>query len=132
MSNELNTPKILICPADTRTVADSFIILKNQNISYFASLDASEISPQVFLDGDRNLTSDAPPENGIPQTCPRPELEDPVHSRQQGNIGLAGGGVQQFQIPACPARCEILVLRPTSGGFRCRRSKPNPQPNEPP
>ena len=103
MSNELNTPKILIRPADTRTVADSFIILKNQNISYFASLDASEISPQVFLDGDRNLTSDAPPENGILKLVPGQSLSwTPSIHVNQGNIGLADGSVQQFSNSGLP------------------------------
>src|ERR1035438_7305571 len=32
MSNELNTPKILVCPADDRTAAASFAKLKNQNV----------------------------------------------------------------------------------------------------
>src|ERR1035438_9784635 len=32
MSNELNTPKIQICPADDRTAAASFAKLKNQNV----------------------------------------------------------------------------------------------------
>ncbi len=39
MSNELSTPKILICPSDTRTVADNFVRLKNQNVSYFVGLE---------------------------------------------------------------------------------------------
>ena len=61
MSNELSTPKILICPADNRTVATSFARLKNQNVSYFAGLDANDVSrPQSFSTGDRNITMARP------------------------------------------------------------------------
>src|SRR5277367_1938035 len=41
MSNELSTPKILICPADIRTIAANFVSLKNKNVSYFVGLDAN-------------------------------------------------------------------------------------------
>jgi prepilin-type processing-associated H-X9-DG protein len=100
MSNELSTPKILICPADTRTVADDFVILKNQNVSYFVSLDASETSPQVFLDGDRNLTSDDQPKNGILKLVPGQRLScTPSIHVNQGNVGLADGSVQQLSNP---------------------------------
>jgi competence protein ComGC len=97
MSNELSTPKILTCPADTRTVAENFTILKNQNVSYFVSLDASETLPQIFLDGDRNLTSDDQPENGILKLVPGQKLSwTPSIHVTQSNVGLADGSVQQL------------------------------------
>ena len=43
MSNELSTPKILVCPADTRVAAANFVRLKNQNVSYFVGLEASDV-----------------------------------------------------------------------------------------
>ena len=51
MSNELNTPKILVCPADRkRTVAASFATgFGNANISYFLNAAASTNSETVFL-----------------------------------------------------------------------------------
>jgi len=57
MSNELTTPKILVCPADKEKVpATSFGAgFSDTNSSYFVSLDASETYPQTFLTGDRNL-----------------------------------------------------------------------------
>jgi type II secretory pathway pseudopilin PulG len=70
LSNKLSTPKILICPADVRVVAVNFIHLKNQNISYFVDLDAHDYSPQMFLDGDRNITGESNPENGILKLIP--------------------------------------------------------------
>lgn len=96
MSNELSTPKILICPADTRTVANNFSHLKNQNVSYFVGLEANDAHPQRFLDGDRNLTGESDPENGILKFVPgqRVSWTQDIHVNQ-GNVGLSDGSVQQ-------------------------------------
>ncbi|HEY4414977.1 MAG TPA: prepilin-type N-terminal cleavage/methylation domain-containing protein [Verrucomicrobiae bacterium] len=97
MSNELSTPKILICPMDTRTVAYNFKQFKNANLSYFVALDADESHPQRFLDGDRNLTADNEPEGGILKLSPgqRVSWTTTMHVNS-GNLGLADGSVQQF------------------------------------
>ena len=96
MSNELSTPKILTCPADTRQMAANFIRLRNQNVSYFVGLDASDASPQQFLDGDRNITGGSAPENGILKLVPGgPAGWDATIHNEQGNLGLADGSVQQ-------------------------------------
>jgi type II secretory pathway pseudopilin PulG len=99
MSNELSTPRILICPADTRTAALHFISLKNQNVSYFVGLDANEENPQRFLDGDRNVTGGTAPENGILKLVPGGTAvwTTAIHNKN-GNLGLADGSVQQFTI----------------------------------
>lgn len=96
MSNELSTPKILVCPADTRVAAANFVRLKNQNVSYFVGLDAEDINPQRFLDGDRNLTGESEPENGILKLVPgqRVSWTQDIHVNQ-GNVGLSDGSVQQ-------------------------------------
>ncbi len=96
MSNELSTPKILVCPADTRVAAANFVHLNNQNVSYFVGLDAQEVYPRRFLDGDRNLTADNEPENGILKLVPgqRVSWTEAIHVNQ-GNIGLSDGSVQQ-------------------------------------
>ena len=101
MSNELSTPKILACPADTRTAADNFTRLKNQNVSYFVGLEANDANPQRFLDGDRNLTSDNAPENGILKLVPGGPVSwtTAIHNNQ-GNVGLADGSVQQYSSSA--------------------------------
>jgi len=100
MSNELNTTKILVCPADTRVAAADFIHLNNQNVSYFVGLDATDIDPQRFLDGDRNLTADNEPENGILKLVPgqRVSWTQDIHVNQ-GNVGLSDGSVQQYSNP---------------------------------
>ena len=97
MSNELSTPKILICPADTRSAAANFSRLNNQNVSYFVDLDGNEEYPQRFLDGDRNLTASHAPENGILKLVPgQPVSWTETMHVNQGNIGLTDGSVQQL------------------------------------
>ena len=62
MSNELNTPKILVCPSDrSRSFATNFSEeFSAANISYFFSLDATETNPAALLTGDANLTGLSP------------------------------------------------------------------------
>ncbi len=60
LSNELVTPRILTCPADTRAAADNFRDLKNDQVSYFAGATAEFEKPDSILAGDRNLTSFTP------------------------------------------------------------------------
>ena len=67
MSNELSTPKILVCPGDTRTaatnfttdfdqkVANTFVTSGNLACSYAVGRDANESLPQMFLSSDRNI-----------------------------------------------------------------------------
>jgi type II secretory pathway pseudopilin PulG len=97
MSNELSTPRILVCPADTRTAAANFVRLKNQNVSYFVGLDASDAYPQRFLSGDRNITGPAAPENGILKLVPGGSVSwtAEIHVNQ-GNLGLADGSAWQY------------------------------------
>jgi type II secretory pathway pseudopilin PulG len=97
VSNELNTPKILICPSDTRTAAGSFADFQNKNLSYFIGLDATEMNPQMILVGDRNVENGKEPVHSVLEL--RPEL--PVHWTEamhtnQGDILLTDGSVQQI------------------------------------
>ncbi|HWX20461.1 MAG TPA: type II secretion system protein [Candidatus Binatia bacterium] len=64
MSNELSTPKILLCPADTkRGPAISFDSdFNNSTLSYFVGLEAVPTNAAIFLSGDRSLS------NGIGNT----------------------------------------------------------------
>jgi hypothetical protein len=88
MSNELNTPKILSCPAEyqvsnpARSMATTFLGLQppgvtmpsgtiyyvnDANCSYFIGIDAQETNPQMFLDGDHNMglkNAGIPPPSG--------------------------------------------------------------------
>ena len=57
MSNELSTPKILLCQKDKdKTFATNFgSDFTAKSISYFVGLDANMNSPQTFLSGDDNF-----------------------------------------------------------------------------
>jgi prepilin-type N-terminal cleavage/methylation domain-containing protein/prepilin-type processing-associated H-X9-DG protein len=72
MSNELSTPKIVICPSENegRQQASTFAgtipngsanvvpYTNDMNVSYFVGVDAVDTNPQMFLTGDHNLGSD--------------------------------------------------------------------------
>jgi prepilin-type N-terminal cleavage/methylation domain-containing protein len=45
LSNELSTPKIAICPRDTRHEATNWTKFSNQNVSYFLNTNAAESNP---------------------------------------------------------------------------------------
>jgi type II secretory pathway pseudopilin PulG len=97
MSNELSTPKILVCPADVRVAAADFVRLNNQNVSYFVGLDASDKYPKMLLSGDRNITGPTGPQYGILILVPGGLVSwtETIHVNQ-GNVGLADGSVMQF------------------------------------
>jgi type II secretory pathway pseudopilin PulG len=101
MSNELSTPKILVCPADDgKTVAANFNSNFNDaNVSYFVGADAKDTFPQMFLSGDRNLAfeNNPPPPGIFVWTSNRSALSwtKAIHNTC-GNVGLADGSVQFF------------------------------------
>jgi prepilin-type processing-associated H-X9-DG protein len=99
MSNEISSPKILICPADKeRTAASNFTSdLISTHISYFVGLNANEAFPQAFLAGDRNLTNGRPLNHGVLELTPGQPAgwTRDLHDRA-GNVALADGSVQQF------------------------------------
>lgn len=99
MSNELSTPKVLLCPAEKRRyVATNFLgDLANAKISYFVGVDATQEMPQMFLAGDRNITNATGVKASFLDLTTN-ELAGWTHEfhEQQGNIGLADGSVQQF------------------------------------
>jgi prepilin-type processing-associated H-X9-DG protein len=99
MSNELTTPRILICPADTEhTETTNFSTgFSDANISYFFNLDASDTYPQMILDGDDNLAVNGarvPP--GILNLRTNASVAwTKERHRGDGNLGFADGSVQQ-------------------------------------
>jgi prepilin-type N-terminal cleavage/methylation domain-containing protein/prepilin-type processing-associated H-X9-DG protein len=80
MSNELSTPKILVCPAESDTFhintastfsgiipagsANTTPYTNNLQVSYFVGVDAVDTFPQMFLDGDHNMGNGNPPAQG--------------------------------------------------------------------
>jgi competence protein ComGC len=114
MSNELSTPKILLCPEDPRRVwATNFSKgFDNSHISYFVGLDVtSEINPQMFLSGDDNFAIGGfPVKSGVLElstTTPvtwtslrhvayNSHFWTAARHKFVGNIGMADGSAQQF------------------------------------
>jgi prepilin-type processing-associated H-X9-DG protein len=112
MSNELNTPKVLVCPEEpkgARTMATTFSpsvppgvphqipFTGDQNVSYFVGVDADETQPQMFLSGDRNLALN---KRQVPTGMLLLSTNSPVtwanprpRHNNGGNIGLADGSV---------------------------------------
>jgi hypothetical protein len=56
LSNELATPKTVMCPVDTRKQVTNFGTLRRENISYFASWSAQSKLTNAILTGDRNIS----------------------------------------------------------------------------
>jgi prepilin-type N-terminal cleavage/methylation domain-containing protein len=99
ISNELSTPKVLVCPADEArpVAATSFASLNNSNLSYFISLDLAQPDPQLIWSGDRNLTNGTHIEDGVLEfTSEHPAGWTATIHRKEGNILLGDGSVQQM------------------------------------
>ena len=124
MSNELNDPKILVCPTDDRPARTNFgndLIgptgAHNLGVSYFVGRDASASNPNAFLDGDRNICADttatpipnhgygiSPDGTAQGAACEFPRNYKSIQNlgfgpkmhHSTGNVGLADGSVQQF------------------------------------
>jgi len=125
LSNELSTPKMLICPSDDRTAFTNFNLLpgnsaagaylSNTNLSFFIGKDAQDAYPQMLLAGDRNIVGQAPG-GSVPNPIPgggygnvgatalgtnfntgaqTPAWTDKLH-RGSGNVLLTDGSGQQL------------------------------------
>jgi hypothetical protein len=101
MSNELGSPRVVLCPADTRLPANDFgSSLSNSNVSYFVALDVVDDQPQMLLAGDRNITNGLPPRNGI-LTLATNSVVGWAHElhKDSGQVLLADGSVQRTSTP---------------------------------
>ncbi len=99
-SNELGTPRILLCPADTRKRAATNwpSATGEANISYFIGITSSEERPQTILLGDSNVTGG---DGGLDLKWSKylgssidAAWDKNLHVRR-GNLALADGSVQQ-------------------------------------
>ena len=110
LSNELVTPKVLVCNSDTdrskrtdfnnNNAITSFSTggTPERNLSYFAGVDADEGKPQTVLSGDRNLgvgtTYDGIVTVNSAAYAGTVNWGNNIHI-QAGNITLGDGSVQQ-------------------------------------
>jgi prepilin-type processing-associated H-X9-DG protein len=101
LSNELSTPKILVCPSDKRVPATNFTTdFNGAHVSYFIGLEADVTLAGAFLGGDRNITNGRAPINGILelQTNQNIGWTSELHNGF-GNVLLGDGSVQQVNSP---------------------------------
>jgi type II secretory pathway pseudopilin PulG len=117
LSNELNTPRVLVCPEDKkRTAATNFIWdLDNSHLSYFAGVDANMTNALMLLAGDRHLTNGMPLRRGMRTLTTNQsfgwtkELHD-----GSGNIALPDNSVQVLstaQLKAAVAATGVTANR---------------------
>jgi prepilin-type processing-associated H-X9-DG protein len=99
MSNELSTPKILVCPKDLehQPPVTNFSWQLVGHVSYLIGVDANEADPQAILSGDDNFEI-----NGVSVKSGLLELSSntPIawttaRHNHAGNLGFADGSVQQ-------------------------------------
>lgn len=110
MSNEVSTPKILLCPQDAerRPAATNFSESLKTHISYFISLDATVNSQKALLSGDDhfvisgtrakpgvlNLLSNTPVLwNVTRHAAYNRRFWTPTRNKYAGNIGIGEGSV---------------------------------------
>jgi hypothetical protein len=96
LSNELFTPRVLLCPADDSHVvgATNFSFFKNSNLSFFVNLDYSRPDPHALWCGDRNITNGRPLRDGVLEltTNPPAAWTTEMH-KKAGNLLLFDGSV---------------------------------------
>jgi prepilin-type N-terminal cleavage/methylation domain-containing protein len=101
VSNDLVTPKVLVCPSDgNKSAAQDFAALVDANLSYVVGYDAGEDRPQSILSGDRNLSGNA---NDKPCSAFTGAMATEITTSvtwlnmlhvNAGNLGLGDGSVQ--------------------------------------
>ena len=97
ISNQLTTPKILHCPADTKHfVTNLWSGFNNQNLSYFVNLNANESDPEIWLSGDAHFEiGSVPVKSGLLEISSNtPIAWSAARHRLHGNIGFTDGSVQ--------------------------------------
>ena len=113
----LETPRVLVCPADKRPAATNFSLLQNSNVSYFVGITADYSQPMTILAGDGNLAAPA----SLVQSAAGKRLTwtAAVH-RYKGNVLFADGHVEEWSDVGGPAlsRGGDFVLPSPGGGVQ--------------
>jgi prepilin-type N-terminal cleavage/methylation domain-containing protein/prepilin-type processing-associated H-X9-DG protein len=114
VSNEINSPKVLICPSDTKSMVSLWPTFNNDHLSLFAGTCAGEQYPLSMLTGDRNidnLSGNNLCGNALGMTVtggvqPASSWSSSIHVNV-GNIGFADGSVQQLTTRAMQTAAGI-------------------------
>ena len=120
MSNELNTPKVLVCPTDDkRTKVALWSEFDDKHLSYFVGLDANETKPQTILFGDRNITGGVRVTNKVFQFTSNSVVgfTKDLHN-QQGNIALGDGSAMQVSPTTLNNQINAALLSPGQPALR--------------
>ncbi len=98
MSNELSTPKILLCPNDEKRIyATNFVGLRDTNVSYFVNMEATKGDGSRLLCGDRNITNRAGPGSRLlPLTAADTIGWTKEMHREKGYLGFGDGNVYSY------------------------------------
>jgi len=128
MSNELNTPKVLFCPADSnkkRIMANTFgsavpgasssqiSFTNNQNLSYFVSLDAIGTQANLLLTGDSHFEVAG---NELSEGLQKLQSQQRIgwaatrHENRNGNLCFVDGSVRSFASKELPAVFQATGL----------------------
>lgn len=111
LSNELNSPKVLLCPKDPvfDRLAGTNLVFgppqtnntlqfgHNEHLSYFLATGANEEEPELLMGGDRNLTRNGTPVQGkiTPTAADLFQFTKPGHHDGFGNVMMSDGSVLQ-------------------------------------
>ena len=101
LSNDLATPKILVCPEDRgRIPAEDWNLMSGaENVSYFVGITAEEAKPLTLLSGDSNIMGGLgglePFWNMSRGSSIDAEWDGTLHG-QNGHVAQADGSVQYF------------------------------------
>ncbi|NOS68487.1 MAG: prepilin-type N-terminal cleavage/methylation domain-containing protein [Verrucomicrobia bacterium] len=97
LSNELVSPKILVCPADSaRWPAVNFAKFDNVNLSYFVGVNAEQGNVNSILSGDRNLSNERGNNPTILQPGPGSSIRWTRELHEfKGNLLYADGRVEE-------------------------------------
>ncbi len=119
--DEVNTPKVFVCPSDDRESATDFTANPNTGfawhcnyaVSYFVGLDANDRRPLMHMLGDRNVVGlelQSCPSAGVVgavtwlTTTNSPAWNSAVH-RLKGNMALGDGSVVMLGQASLRSQC---------------------------
>lgn len=133
LSNELQSPQVLVCPSDTDTkkMAGTFpefasSAFRSNALSFFVGLDGYEQLPLAMIAGDRNIAggpsdtcgsvADAPGAKAREYKAGNPSIRwrDTIH-RLSGDIAFADGSVQRSNLKELGNLCDETYRMLTDG-----------------
>jgi len=81
MADELDAPRVIVCPSDRRPIATDWDALRDTNVYYFAGVDTQEAKVSMMLSGDWSISG-----GGANQTCPIADVQGVVMGFKRADI----------------------------------------------